>query len=218
MITYLNHEDLLIVKNLKKVGKCKYMATGDDPYFEIKNLPKGLIHDISIVLKAENGNMIEIYLPTKTLFSGHYYSKPVTIHYNGVFVGQVYVGPHTAVFSGFTETIYAHWNHQMVKHWYKSYGKYVLVRESSDPSSRYYNLWKPVEIAGGAFSIVCGAGAIIGSGVAGVLQPETIPIDYWGVVGGLGEIGVGDAAITHGIFYEPTYTSKSYTEQILSVL
>ncbi len=61
MITYVNREDLLIIKNLEKFGIWKFKATGKDPILEIKNLPSGLIQDISIVLKAENGEIIKVY-------------------------------------------------------------------------------------------------------------------------------------------------------------
>lgn len=61
MITYVNREDLLIIKNLEELNIWKFKATGKDPILEIKNLPSGIIQDISIVLKAENGETIEVY-------------------------------------------------------------------------------------------------------------------------------------------------------------
>jgi hypothetical protein len=61
LITYLNYKDLKIIKDLKKLGTGKFKATGEDPILEIRNLPDGLIQDISIVLKAEHGEIIEIY-------------------------------------------------------------------------------------------------------------------------------------------------------------
>ncbi|PAV06294.1 hypothetical protein [Methanobacterium bryantii] len=61
MITFTRYEDLLIANDLEKVDIGKYRATGNDPYFEIRNLPDGLIQEISIELKAENGEIIEFY-------------------------------------------------------------------------------------------------------------------------------------------------------------
>ncbi|AEG18597.1 hypothetical protein [Methanobacterium paludis] len=61
MITYLNYKDLKIIKDLKKLGTWKFKATGEDPILEIRNLPDSLIRDISIVLKAEHGEIIEVY-------------------------------------------------------------------------------------------------------------------------------------------------------------
>jgi len=60
MITYLTHEDLSI-KDLDKIGKWKYKVTGNSPNFELNNLPEGLIQEISIVLKVENGKSIKLY-------------------------------------------------------------------------------------------------------------------------------------------------------------
>jgi len=61
MITNLKYEDLSLLKDLEEISKWKFNVTGDSPYFEVNNLPKGLIQDISIVLRVENGESIEIY-------------------------------------------------------------------------------------------------------------------------------------------------------------
>ncbi|OEC88530.1 MULTISPECIES: hypothetical protein [Methanobacterium] len=61
MITFPRYEDLVMANDLEKVGVGKYRATGNDPYFEIRNPSDGLIQDISIELKAENGETIQIF-------------------------------------------------------------------------------------------------------------------------------------------------------------
>ncbi len=61
MITYLDDNDMILIKHLKKLGKGKFEAKGNDPIIELKNLPKGLIQNISIVLNTNNGSMIQIF-------------------------------------------------------------------------------------------------------------------------------------------------------------
>lgn len=61
MIATLGLADLFIINDLEEFSPGIYMATGEDPHFEIRNLPDGLVQEISIVLKAENGEFIEIY-------------------------------------------------------------------------------------------------------------------------------------------------------------
>lgn len=61
MITHLDDKDMILINHLKTLGKGKFEATGNDPIIELKNLPKGLIQYISIVLNTNNGNMIQIF-------------------------------------------------------------------------------------------------------------------------------------------------------------
>ena len=61
MITNLDYKNLRPLNDLKELGEGRYLATGEDPYLEIKNLPKDLIQDITIELESQAGQIIEIY-------------------------------------------------------------------------------------------------------------------------------------------------------------
>lgn len=61
MITNLDYKNLRPLNDLKELGEGRYLATGEDPYLEIKNLPKDLIQEITIELESQAGQIIEIY-------------------------------------------------------------------------------------------------------------------------------------------------------------
>ncbi len=60
MITNLNCKDMIIVNDLVELDKGIFHISGEEPFLEITNLPKGLIQEINILLKDYDG-ILEIY-------------------------------------------------------------------------------------------------------------------------------------------------------------
>ena len=99
-----------------------------------------------------------------------------------------------------------------------TYYTYKLVPDA--PTGKYINISPSIKIIAGNLEYAAGSRLLAASVGTAILQPETAPIDYAGIIVGTGLIMGGTTNVINGVyelFNEPDYTNESYINQMKDV-